>query len=89
MNARKINLQCPNQITFSAQTKFLLHELKQFTSNLSYGNEDDLDLDLGRDWLLMSAAPEIWLHAAIASPNKTYFWTLDPPHQLLYPFQQT
>ena len=39
--------------------------------------------------LLMSAAPEIWLHAAIASPNETYFWTLDLPHQLLYPFQQT
>ena len=68
--------------------------MKPFTSNLSLGNEDeleldlDLDLDLGRDWLLMSAAPEIWLHAAIASPNETYFWTLDPTHQLL-PFQLT
>ena len=24
----------------------------------------------------MSAAPEIWLHDAITSPNETYFWTL-------------
>ena len=23
----------------------------------------------------MSVAPEIWLHAAIASHNETYFWT--------------
>ena len=63
--------------------------MKHFTSNLSYGNEDELDLDLDRDWLFMSAAPEIWLHAAIESPNETYFWTLDPPHQLLYPFHWT
>ena len=51
--------------------------------------ELDLDLDLGRDWLLLSAAPEIWLHAAKVSPKETYFWTLDPPHQPLYPFHLT